>query len=210
MDKKKPFTFVSTTKPFKVEIDLKQGMAVTGYSEDRDGVYYYSGFTRPVVVKKGDVFRHDLKKGFILNGKPHPVNMRPAKKSGVKMGWAPKRLRVAVFTERDEIWNRKTRKFTGKYGKSYWCAMDTRGYWLGTGENVETAIRRLLEQVQFTQIMDKEERQKGVKVTRWHVERQKDVRGTLREAEEKAKKTGFILEGVDWQNSVLGKMKVKG
>jgi hypothetical protein len=209
VSEKKPHTFVSTTKPFKVEIDLKQGMLVTGYSENRDGVYYYSRFTRPVVVKKGDVFQQNPKKGFILNGKLHLVNMKPAKKQGCKMGWAPKRLRVAVFTERDPIWNRKTRKFTGKYGKPYWCAMDTRGYWLGTGVDVETAIRRLLQQVQFTQLMDKEERQKGVEVTRWHVERQKDVRETLREAEEKAKKTGFILEGIDWQNSLVGKAKFR-
>jgi hypothetical protein len=205
--KNKPFVFVATKKPFKVQIEPKYGTVVTGYSEDRDGVSYYSRFTRPVVVKLGDTFHQDSKKGFMLNGKPHPVNMKPAKKQHIMMGWAPKRLRVAVFLDRDRLWNRKTKKFTKKLGKPYWCAVDTRGYWLGTGDDVQTAVKRLLQQVQFTQLMDKEERQKGVKVIRWHVERGPDVRKDLKEFEEKAKKTGFILEGVDWRQSLVGEFR---
>lgn len=207
MGENKPHTFTATEKPFKVQIDFKNGAVVTGYGEDRKGVSYFSRFTVPVVVTKGDVFSMDPKKGFILNGIPVHVNMKPAKKCPVLMAWAARRMRVAVFRDRDRIWSRRTKKFTKKLGKPYWIAMDTRSYWLGTGDDVQTALIRLLQQVQFTQIMDKEERGKGVNVVRWHCERQKDVQITLKEAEAKAKKTGFILEGVDWQESVVGKGK---
>lgn len=210
MEKPKPHTFSATRKPFKVQIDFKNGAVVTGYSEERKNrIYYYSRFTTPIVVTKGDVFYMDPKKGFILNGIPVHVNMTPAKKCPVKMAWASNRLRVAVFLERDRVWSKRAKKFTKKMGKPYWVAMDTRSYWLGCGEDVQTALVRLLQQLQFTQLMDKEERQKGVNVIRWHCERQKDVRATLKEAEEKAKKTGFILEGIDWQESVVGKGKFK-
>lgn len=207
MLRKKPHTFGARKKPFRVQINLKQGMVVTGASEDRKGISYWARFTKPVPVKEGDVFSYDSERGFVLNGKPHPVNMRPFKKQGVQMAWAPKRMRVAVFKERDRIYDRRKKKFTKRFGKPYWCAVDTRGYWLGTGDTVEVAVNRLLDQVQVTELMHKEEEKKGVRVIRWHCERQPDVRKEMLEDEKKAKKTGFILEGVDWRKSVSSRGK---
>ena len=197
-EEEKPFPFAATDKPFEVRIEPKMGTTVTGVS-DGD---YWMGFTKPVVVKKGDIFSYDQKKGFFLNGKIHPVNMRPRKKTAVKMGWAPKRLRLAVFFYRDKIWC-PGRKDHGKRVDG-WFAVDTRGYWLAQGKTALDAIKSVIYQLRATELMDREERKRGRQVIRWHVERRPGVRKELLEMEEKAKKTGFILEGVDWRKSFAG------
>src|SRR3990172_7924139 len=202
---KKPHTFSAAIggKPFKVQIDLKKGMVVTGLS-DRKEDYYYR-FTKPVPVKEGDVFSAAPGKGLILNGKLIPRNILKKKRYEIKMGWAPKKLRVAVFSERDEIWDQHTKKPTGRFGEPYWCAMDTRGYWLGTGDTVQVALSRLIDQVKFTELMAKEDEKKGRKVIRWHVERTPRTTKELDECEKKARKNGFILDGVEWQKAEFAK-----
>lgn len=206
-DPKKPYGFGSRIgeKPFKVQIDLKRGHVVTGLSDKND---YWYGFTKPVPVKQGDVFAAAPGKGLIVNGKLVPCRFRPKRLMDVKMGWAPERLRVAVFRERDRVYSRRLKKFTKRFEKPYWCAMDVRGYWIGTGDTVEVAIRRLIEQVQFTELMHREEEKKGRRVIRWHVERSKGVRRELDLCEKKALKTGFVLEGVEWRKCVAAKKLV--
>lgn len=207
-EEKKPHTFSGRIgeKPFKVQIDLPRGHVVTGLSDKND---YWYGFTRPVPVKKGDVFSAAPGKGLILNGKLVPRNFHPKRKMDVQMGWAPRRLRVAVFQERDRVYSRRLKRFTKRFEKPYWCATDVRGYWIGTGDTVEVAIKRLIDQVQFTELMQKEEEKKGRRVIRWHVERSADVRKDLRQMEAKARKNGFILEGVDWRECVVAKKMVE-
>lgn len=206
--KKKPYEFGARIgeKPFEIKIDLKQGHVVTGLSDKND---YYWRFTRPVPVKKGDIFSAAPGKGLILNGKLVPRRFLPKRRYDIKMGWAPEKLRVAVFQERDQIYSRRLKKFTKKFDKPYWCAVDVRGYWIGTGDTVQVAVKRLLDQVQFTELMHKEEEEKkGRRVIRWHVERSKGVRKELDEMEKKAKKTGFVLEGVEWRKCVAAKKMV--
>jgi len=206
---KKPHTFGARIgeKPFKVKINLKQGHIVTGLSDTKNDYYYR--FTKPVPVKEGDVFSAAPGKGLILNGKLVPRSFMPKKRYDIKMGWAPEKLRVAVFNERDRIWSRRTKKFTKQFGKPYWCALDTRGYWIGTGDTVQAALKGLIESVQFTEEMQKEDEKKGRKVIRWHVERTPGTRKELDECEKKARKNGFILDGVEWRKAEFAKKLVK-
>ena len=194
-----PFIFsarIGEKKPFKVQIDLKQGMVVTGLSDRND---YYYRFTKPVPVKKGDSFSAAPGKGLILNGALVERNFRPRKRYPIKMGWTASRLRLAVFFEKDKIW-RPGHKDHGKDCSS-WMAADTRSYWVSSGRTPVEAVRNLLVQIKATDAMDREERQKGRKVVRWHVERTKGTRKELLGMEKQARKTGFILEGVDWRLS---------
>lgn len=202
--KQEPFIFSARigAKPFKVQIDLKQGHVVTGLSDED----YFYRFTRPLPVKKGDVFRAAPGKGLILNGKLVPRNFLPKKKMDIQIAWAPEKLRVAVFLEKDDTrWDRCRKKMVKCKPSFYWVAMDVRGYWLGTGETAQQAIARLIDQLQFTEQMADEEKKKGKRVIRWHCERGADVKKELKDAEEKAKKNGFILEGVEWRKSYRAK-----
>jgi len=199
---KKPFVFVATigAKPFKVQIDMKQGMVVTGLGDKND---YYHRFTKYVPVKKGDVFEAAPGRGLILNGQLVECNLRPRKRYPIRIGWVPKRLRLAVFFERDRIWH-PGHKDHGKLEpaeKGSWMAADTRGYWVSGGKTPVEAVRNVLFTIKATDLMEREDRQKGRKVIRWHVERTKGTRKELLEMEKAARKTGFILEGVDWRAS---------
>lgn len=200
--KRKPFTFTASIgrKPFRVEINLKQGHTVTGLADDD----YYYRFTRPVPVKRGDVFKAAPGRGLILNGKLVPRRFRPRKKMDIQIAWAPEKLRVAVFPEVDETrWNaRKKRVEKIKNPKPYWVAMDVRGYWLGTGDTTQQAIARLLDQLKVSEELANEERRKGKRVIRWHCERTPGARQETRDAEAKARRNGFILDGVEWRKSM--------
>lgn len=207
-DKNKPYTFCARVggKPFKVQIKPKYGTVVTGLWNDD----YYYRFTRPVQVKEGDIFSALPGKGLILNGKILLRKIiRPKRKTAIKIGWAPEKLRIAVFAERDEIWSRRAKKPTGRYGKPYWCAVDTRGYWLGIGDTVQVALSRLIEQLKFTELMAKEDQKKGHRIIRWHVERTPGTRKELLGMEKKARKTGFILDGVEWRKAEFAKALTK-
>jgi aminoglycoside phosphotransferase (APT) family kinase protein len=83
--------------------------------------------------------------------------------------------------------------------------MDVRGYWLGCGDTVQKAFRQLIDNVQATEQETRYQRRRGIRIIRWHCYKQPDVQKTLREAEAKARKHGFILEGVDWKNSLVSK-----
>lgn len=195
MSKKKPFEFGARIggKPFKVQIDLKQGHVVTGLYDDD----YYYRFTRPVPVVKGDIFSAAPGKGLILNGKLVPRNIvKPKKKMTIKMGWAPEKLRIAVFYEPE--------------GKAPpWAAMDTRGYWIGCGRSAQEAIKCLIDTVRFTEECERDEKKKGHGVVRWHVERTPGTKKELLDAEKKARKTGFILDGVEWRKAEFARKMVK-
>lgn len=207
MMKKKPFEFAARigAKPSKVRIDLKQGHVVTGLT-DMD---YFYRFTKPVPVKKGDVYKAVCGKGLILNGELVPRTIiQPKAKMPVKMGWAPRKLRMTVFLDRDRIWKPGT-KSHGKTGKPYWSAVDTRGYWIGCGDTAQQAIARLIWQIRVIDDMHHEEASKGRRVIRWHVERSKGVRKELLEMEAKARKNGFILEGVDWRRCKMSRLLMK-
>lgn len=193
--KKKPFQFGARIggKPFKVQIDLKQGHIVNGLYDDD----YFYRFTRPVPVVKGDVFSAAPGKGLILNGKLILRNIvKPKDKTAIKIGWAPEKMRVAVFYERE--------------GKAPpWVAVDTRGYWIGVGSSPQEALKRLVEIVRFTDEAEQEEIQNGHRVIRWHVERTPGTKKELLNMEKKAKKTGFILDGVEWRKAEFAKKLAK-
>lgn len=205
-NKKKPFTFGAKIgeKPFKVQIKPKYGTIVTGLWDDD----YFYRFTRPVQVKEGDIFSAAPGKGLILNGQLIPRKIiQPKEKTSIKIGWAPERLRIAVFNERDRIWH-PGHKNHGKLSKPYWCAADTRGYWLGTGDTAQMALKRLIEGIQFT-VIGREDQKKGHRVIRWHVERTPGVKNELLDMERKARKTGFILDGVEWRKAEFAKKMVE-
>jgi len=205
---KKPFTFGARVgaKPFTVQIDLKSGHVVTGLYDDD----YYYRFTRPVPVVKGDVFSAAPGKGLILNGKLIPRKIvLPKEKTPIKMAWAPEKMRIAVFWERDRVYSKKLKRFTKKFHDPYWCAMDTRGYWIGTGKTPQEAMSRLFSTVKFTEQMEKEDRKKGHRVIRWHCERTPGTKEELLDCEKKAKKTGFILDGVEWRKAEFAKKLVQ-
>lgn len=185
--KKMPFQFGARVggKPFKVQIDLKQGHIVNGLYDDD----YFYRFTRPIPVVKGDSFSAAPGKGLILNGKLIPRNIvKPKGKTSIKMGWAPEKLRMAVFYEPEK-------------NTLPWVAADTRGYWIGVGRTSHEAIKQLIEMISITDDLEKEERKKGHQVIRWHVERTPGTKKELLDMEEKAKKTGFILDGVEWRKA---------
>lgn len=208
MKRKKPFTFGAKIggKPFKVQIKPKHGTIVTGLWDDD----YFYRFTRPVQVKEGDVFSAAPGKGLVLNGK---VVLRriiqPKGKTPIKMGWAPEKLRVAVFPDRDRRYSRRLKRFTKKLGDPYWCAVDTRGYWIGTGKTPQEAMGRLISSVQFTEDMEVEDRKKGHRVIRWHCERTPGTKKELLGMEQKARKAGFILDGVEWRKAEFSRSFMK-
>lgn len=204
MKDKKPFTFSARIghPPFRVQIKPKYGAIVTGLWDDE----YSYRFTRSVPVKEGDVFSAAPGKGLILNGQLVPRTIiKPKQKTTMKMGWAPEKLRIAVFVDRDQQYSRRLKRFTKKFGDPYWCAVDTRGYWLGTGNSPQMALKRLVEQVKVTEDMENEDRKKGHRVIRWHVERRPGIRKELLGMEQKARKTGFILDGVEWRKAEFAK-----
>lgn len=205
---KKPFTFGARIggKPFKVQIKPKFGTIVTGLYDDD----YWYRFTRPIVVHEGDIFSAAPGKGLILNGKLISRKIiKPKEKTTCKMAWAPEKMRIAVFWERDRLWSKRLKRFTKKMGDHYWVAMDTRGYWLGTGKTPQEAMSRLFSTVQFTEQMEEVDRKKGHRVIRWHCERTPGVREEMVDCEKKARKTGFILDGVEWRKAEFAKKLVQ-
>lgn len=199
----KPFTFSADKKPFKVQIDLKQGMVVTGIVK---GDYYWR-FTKPVPVKEGDVFKaapgHGLVvrgdvfktapfRGVILNGKIVERNfISPKGRMGRNIGWVAKRLRVVVF--RDRIW-RPGAKNHGKVTDSSWVAVDVRSYHVGQGPTSHEAIQSLLYTCSATNFLAEEDRKRGRQVVRGRCLLPK---AEVKEMEDKARKHGVILDGVE-------------
>jgi hypothetical protein len=185
-EEKKPFTFSARIggKPFKVQ--LNRECHVTGLSDDK----YWYGFTAPVVVWKGDVFSADSE-GLIVNGKLIERNFRPRKKIGVKIGWAAKKVRIAIFPS----------ELVKKHG--IWIACDVTSYNMAQGKGAFNALRSLIHVLKGEQILHREAEMKGKKVIRWRVDKLPGVRQDLAKMEEKAKKEGMILDNVDWEKSVL-------
>jgi hypothetical protein len=138
-------------------------------------------------------------RGLSVNGKLLNVKAKPWVCREIKTGWVPKRLRLAVFFETGRLWS------PGKpdHGKrtSGWLAADLRGYHMGQGDTPAEAIRSLLLTIWMEEDdTDAEARREEKRHTRWHVER--GAEGELAEMEAKARKNGFILEGVDWRASL--------
>jgi len=200
----KPFEFVAQDKPFRVVPDFKRGAVVTGYTTGREHEYFFR-FTRPVPVKRGDVFRAAPGRGLVLNGTLIERTIRPPKgKTPILISWVAKKLRVAVFQERDPIWN-PGGKNHGKPGKPHWTACDVRSYHVGCADSPVEAIRNLLEQCSVTNLIAEEERAKGRRVVRWRCLLPKKEAS---EMEARARKNGLILDGVEVGKSsysVIGK-----
>lgn len=172
----KLFTFVAGRKPFKMQIE--EGV-LTGYVNEKADTFHR--FTRQILVKKGDVFSYSRGK-VILNGKTVDQATYPGKKRVYKMGWAAKKIRLAVFPE-------------GKH----WIAADTRSYNVSQGNEPLEAIRNLIETLKFEDQMQKADQKKGRKVVRWHVERTPGTKREMIEMEKKAAKQGLLLAGVEWK-----------
>jgi hypothetical protein len=180
---------IDEKKPFKVQLD--QGGIVTGLSDEN----YWYRFTAPVFVKKGDSFSAAKGKGLIVNGKLVPRKFHPRRKTPVKIGWAAKKVRIAVFpSERSKKDN-------------IWLAVDVTSYNVSQGHGPLNALRSLIFQLQAERQMELEEEKKGKKVIRWHVERKPGVRKELTEMEKYAMKTGIVLEGIDWEKSIIPEHK---
>lgn len=191
----KPYSFVARyNKPFKVEIDLKQGMCVDGIAKGRELEYFFR-FTRPVPVKKGDVFKA-AKNGIILNGKIVPRNIIPPKGRTIcNVCWVAKRLCVAIFPERDRLYDYKAKKFLNTWGKPYWTACDLRSYQVGCGDTLIEALRNLIEScVLANQLAEHEKKKRGAVIRGRHALLTKDE---IKEMECKARKKGIIIDGVE-------------
>jgi hypothetical protein len=183
---KKPHQFSASDQPFKIEISAP--CEVSGYRDgDRHALFY-----RPIPVRKGDTFRA-APGGILLNGSFVKRSARPLKKMVWQVSWVAQRLRMAVFADRDRIWNRRTKKPTNRFGKPYWVACDLRSYHVGTGKTVPEAVKALILQCQVTNLGALEEEAQGNRVVRW---RCLLPPGEVKEMERKAAKTGFILDGV--------------
>lgn len=191
--------FSAAEKPFTLTLE---SACVSAYSiGDKSAAFY-----RPIPIKKGDTFSA-APRGILLNGKLLERKARPLKKIVYKVSWVASRMRVAVFQERDRIWNKRTRKPTKRFGKPYWTACDLRSYHVGCADTIPQAIRNLIRQVQATNLIAEEERLKGHRVIRWRCLLDPKE---AKEFEAKAKKTGFILDGVEtpplpkeWQAGLL-------
>ena len=185
---KKPFSFTAGEKSFTVQLD--QPCVVTGYTLGN----LYSSFYNHISVKKGDTFRAAKDGGgIVLNGRFIVRKARKPKDMAWRISWVAKRLRIAVFKDRDRLYSRRLRRFTKKLGDWYWTACDLRSYHLGCAETADQAIKNLILQVQATNLGAEEEKVQGHRVIRWRcLLPKKDVD----EMEAKAKKTGFILEDV--------------
>lgn len=182
-------TFAATKKLFTVKIDCAS--VISGRSNKAEN--RYATFYRPIPVKKGDQFKA-AEGGVILNGEFVPRRARPYRKTVYKIPWVAKRMRVAIFQERDKIWNPRKKKFSRKFGKPYWVACDLKSYNLGTADTVVDAIKIMFELCNLHDFAAWEERQKGRRVIRYRVPLPKRE---LKDFERKAKKTGFILDGVE-------------
>ena len=186
----KPYVFYARQKPFLIEIDLKQGMVVKGISK---GDYLFR-FTVPVPVKKGDVIK-GAKNGLILNGTLVPRRIIPPKgKRPLRIQWVAKKLRVAIFPDRDRLYDHKKKKFLNKWGKPYWVACDVRSYQIGCADTSVDALRQLIESCVVTNEFAEEERAKKNKVIR---DRMLLPKNEADEMESKARRNGIILDGVE-------------
>jgi hypothetical protein len=187
---KKPFAFTAREELFTVQLD--RPCVVTGYTEGNK----FGSFYKPIPVKKGDTFKHveGIPHGITLNGVFVPRRARPAKDMVWKVAWVAKKLRVAVFLERDRIYSRRKKKWTNKYGRPYWTACDLRSYNVGCDKDAVTAIKNLILQCQATNLCAEEEKAKGHGVIRWRCLLKPEE---VKEMERKAHKTGFILDGVE-------------
>lgn len=188
---KKPKKHVGEFWPKAGDEPLKVGVDgfVTGY---RRGNRSFK-LLRRVPIKVGDMISM-CPTGLHVNRKRVETKARPWTYKCVKIGWVAKRLRVVIFLDRDRIWNRRTRKPTKRFGKPYWTACDVRSYHVGCAATVQEALKNLLEQCAFTNMMAHEDRMKGKKVIRWRCLLDKKE---FAEMEAKARKTGLILEGVE-------------
>jgi hypothetical protein len=110
---------------------------------------------------------------------------------GVKIGWAAKKVRIAVFPAK----NAKK--------DNIWLAVDVTSYTVSQGKGPLNALRSLIFILKAERQMELEKEKKGKKVIRWHVERMPGVRKELTEMEKYATENGIVLEGVDWEKSVI-------
>jgi hypothetical protein len=172
----KPYTFVADTKPFKMQ--LEEG-SLTGYVNEKTDCFHR--FTRPLPLKNGDVFSYTRGK-VILNGKVLGQATYPGKKRVYKIGWAAKKIRLAVFQD-------------GKH----WMAADTRSYNVSQGSDPLQAIKSLFLTLRAEDEMAKDLRRKGKQVIRWHVERTPGTKKELLNIEKRASKRGLLLDGVEWK-----------
>lgn len=172
----KPYPFVASKDPFKMQ--LEQGL-LTGFVDEKKDIFHR--FTRPILVKKGDTFA--LARGkVILNGKPVQKRTFPGRRRTYKIGWAAKKIRLAVFR-----------------ADKAWIAADTRSYNVSQGNDPLQAIRNLIETLRYEREMEQDLKKKGKRVIRWHVERTPGTKKDMREMEKKAKKAGLFLSGVEWK-----------
>lgn len=190
--KKEPYHFFASRKPFKVR--LKEA-ALTGYSDK--GMAYR--FRRHIPLKEGDVFFFSPKEGIVLDKKPIHVSTYPGKKLVYKIGWVPKRIKLAVFQTTGRLWAPGTKEHNKK--TSGWLAADLRGYNVGQGENPPAAVKSLILTLKAEDEMEAYERKRGHQVIRWRVHRTPGTAKEMREMEKKARKTGFVLDGVDWRSA---------
>ena len=174
---RKPYPFTATAKPFTMRLD--EGI-VTGWTDTQSGVFHR--FHKRVLVRKGETFSYSKKRGFILNGRPVRLVTYPGKKLVYKVGWAAKKIRMAVFPE----------------GKS-WIAADTRSYNVSQGSNALEAMKNLISTLRFQEEMTRDEQKKGHKVIRWRVDRTPGTKEDMLKMEEKARKSGLLLESVEWK-----------
>lgn len=184
--KKKPYGFGAGEKAFTVQLDSP--CVLSGYSVGEK----YACFRQPIPVKKGDTFQV-VKGKVVLNGKIVERAATRLKRRACKISWVANKLRVVVFQERDRLWSKKRKCFTKKMGDLYWVAYDVRSYHIGTGKTPVEAVNGLILQCQATNLMAEEEKATGGKVIRWRCLLPPNE---VKEAERKAKKTGFILDGV--------------
>lgn len=115
------------------------------------------------------------------------------KNSAVKISWVARTLRLVVFQERDQEYSRRLKRFINRYGPWYWVAYDVRSYQIGTGDTIPQAINRLIKQCHDTDFLALDEEARGGRVIRWRCLMPADE---IKEAEAKARQTGFILDGV--------------
>lgn len=121
--------------------------------------------------------------------------MTKAARRIVKCSWAAKRFRMVVFLEKSRLWA-PGRKDHGKLREA-WLAADVTSYHVGQGNTPQHAVNSLLHVICGTDLLAWEEEQNGGKVIRWRCLCPKKE---IREMEAKARKTGFILDGVEKPN----------
>jgi hypothetical protein len=139
----------------------------------------------------------------------NPPPPKKARKSKYPKGalsiwsWVPKRIRLAVWWEKgDRLWS-PGRKDHAKMCKGAWLAADLIGYHVSQGRTMAGAIESLILTLRVTEEEAAYDKRKGKKVIREHVERR--AQDHIKEIEDQAKKTGMILEDVDWRNCHFSK-----